>query len=397
MNIMVLEPQANESNGEDVIRRCLIQRMNDDMLVSQDELWFQFPLSITPPESTDCDSYLLAMVMDAMREGRKLVVKGTVSQALLSNLTEFQGAWHKWLPNLYNQVDMEVDVARTGEEPLQGAVCAFSGGVDGTFTVWRHSQKRVGYRSQDIKLCILVHGFDIPLEEIKAFENAYLRANATLADVNLQALPVRTNFKEISRSNWEHAFAAALVAALSNCKQIVGTGLVGSSEPYDHLVIPWGSTPITDHLLSSGPFKIMHDGATHSRTEKVSEIVEWQKGTENLRVCWEGDLKDRNCGICEKCLRTKMNFLAVGSQIPKCFPGQHYEIILPFKIIIKSRAALAEWNQLIQYAKIKNVKGRWIKKAQWILWKNATINNIQWNYDHLKVLARKMKSIISSV
>jgi hypothetical protein len=288
-----------------------------------------------------------------------------------------------------------VEVARTGEVPLQGAVCAFSGGVDGTFTVWRHSRKRVGYRSQSIKFCVLVHGFDIPLEDTKAFENAYLRANATLADVNLQALPVRTNFKKISRISWEHSFVAALVAALSNCKLVVGTGLVGSGEPYDHLVVPWGSTPITDHLLSSGSFEVMHDGATHSRTEKVNEIVEWHKGIDNLRVCWEGDLKDRNCGVCEKCLRTKLNFLATGNLVPKCFVDFNEKVVLSSNMTLNGSAAIAQWKQLIKHAKNKNIEDEWLKQAQWILRKNLTRNKVRWIWNRLKTLARRMKSRVS--
>ena len=37
---------------------------------------------------------------------------------------------------------------------------------------------------------------------------------------------------------------------------------------------------------------------------------------ENLRVCWEGPQRDRNCGVCEKCIRTKLEFLANGLELP---------------------------------------------------------------------------------
>ena len=46
--------------------------------------------------------------------------------------------------------------------------------------------------------------------------------------------------------------------------------LVGSSEPYDALVLPWGSNPVTDRLLSGGRLAIVHDGAGFSRTDKIS-------------------------------------------------------------------------------------------------------------------------------
>jgi hypothetical protein len=36
-------------------------------------------------------------------------------------------------------------------------------------------------------------------------------------------------------------------------------------------------------------------------------------------VCWEGVDQGRNCGVCEKCIRTKLNFLAAGIESPECF------------------------------------------------------------------------------
>ena len=179
---------------------------------------------------------------------------------------------------------------------------------------------KCGYRSQTINLCSIVHGFDIPLNDKIAFNNAVHRSTNTLNDLNVEITPIKTNFRELSKVTWVHSFACALVATLSNFKSVAGTCIVGSSEPYDSLIIPWGSSPITEHLLSSGEFNVIHDGACHSRTEKVAEIKEWKTGIQNLRVCWEGDLKDRNCGICEKCMRTKLNFLAIKADIPSAFP-----------------------------------------------------------------------------
>ncbi len=36
-------------------------------------------------------------------------------------------------------------------------------------------------------------------------------------------------------------------------------------------------------------------------------------------MCWEGVDQGRNCGVCEKCIRTKLNFLAAGIESPECF------------------------------------------------------------------------------
>ena len=360
---MLLEPQKDEQKDNYSIRSCKIKRLNDNGASTETKIWFQLDKSIPLPQQDDCDAYLLTMVMEAMKENRTIEVKGSVSKQLLGNLVELQAAWKKWKPNIYSCIDIIVDKVNHSTEKVPGAICAFSGGVDATFSVWRHYQSKNSHRTQAINFCSIVHGFDIPLSDADEFENAKNRAQATLDDISINLIPIKTNYRRIAKANWEDAFSTALVAALSNFKTVAGTCIVGSSEPYDSLVIPWGSSPITDHLLSSGEFFVMHDGASHSRTEKVKELSDWKVGVENLRVCWQGDLKDRNCGVCEKCVRTKLNFLAVERQIPSCFPPTDILDDLD-RVKLSNDAIRAEWQQLYEYAERKKLKGSWLKKVK---------------------------------
>lgn len=360
---MLLDPQKDEHTDNYSIRSCKIKRFNEDGTSTETKIWFQLDKSIPLPQQDDCDAYLLAMVMEAMKENKTIEVKGSVSKQLLENLVELQAVWNKWKPNIYSCIDIIVDKVNQSTEKVAGAICAFSGGVDATFSVWRHSQSKNSYRSQAINICSIVHGFDIPLSDADAFENAKNRAQATLNDISINLIPIKTNYRQIAKANWEDAFSTALVATLSNFKTVAGTCIVGSSEPYDSLIIPWGSSPITDHLLSSGEFFVMHDGASHSRTEKVKEISDWKVGVENLRVCWQGDLKDRNCGVCEKCVRTKLNFLAVERSIPSCFPSTDILHDLD-KVKLSNDAVRAEWQQIYEYAERKNLQGSWLKKVK---------------------------------
>jgi hypothetical protein len=364
MKCIILEPQKLERLDSDIIRRCTIKRMDDDLQVDLQELWFQFSNKITPPEDNDCDSYLLALLMDAMNEGRKIIVKGNVSLSLLSNLVEYQAAWNKWLPDMFTIIDIDVESIRDNEKSVSGAICAFSGGVDATFSVWRHTQKKNSYRSQTINLCTFVHGFDIPLSDNNAFENARKKATETLNDVSIDLVPIKTNYREISTAKWDHTHGCALVATLSNFKNVAGTCLLGSSDPYDNAAqaIPWGSHPIIDYLLSSDGFKVMHDGSSHSRTEKVSEINDWKVGISNLRVCWQGDLKDRNCGKCEKCLRTQCNFLANGYVIPDCFPETSGEEINIENISFHRPSSRIDWEDILKCATMNQVQQPWVSQ-----------------------------------
>ena len=77
--------------------------------------------------------------------------------------------------------------------------------------------------------------------------------------------------------------------------------------------------PLTDPLLSSESFRIVHDGAGFTRMEKIETIAEWPEAFAGLRVCWAGRQRDRNCGRCSKCVRTILAIRAVGLPLPPSF------------------------------------------------------------------------------
>jgi hypothetical protein len=364
---IVLEPCSLEAQNGDHVRRCGITRFDDDVAVDRKEVWFRFSQQIDPPDDDDCDSYLLAVLMDSMHEQREIIVKGSVAGLLLSNLVEYQTVWHKWFPDDYRPVQMQVDSIREDEITVPGAVCAFSGGVDAVFTAWRHQQQKVSYRSETIKLCSLIHGFDIPLSDEKAFASARQKVDATLDDLGIKQVPIATNCRQITNVIWEYAFGCGIVGALSNFKRVAGTCLIGSCEPYGPTIDPWGSSSLADHLLGSNGFRIIHDGASHSRIEKVDEIAQWKMGVENLRVCWGLDLNGENCGHCEKCVRTKLNFLANGHPIPASLGGfDDLEKDLK-RIVLKDEGYRKDWQEILQCARNKGIKEPWVRQVPWVI------------------------------
>lgn len=361
MKSMHLLPLTHRNTGEKITRTCQIQRFNGGELVDERELWFEFDSIAEIPKDEDCESYLLSMVMDAMAEGRDVIVHGSVSRELLSNLVEYQSAWNSWLPETYARVELAADELVEEQNPVPGAVCAFSGGVDASFSVWRNSQNKNSHRSQHINLCSMVHGFDIALGDQASFGNAFSRAADALKALGIPIAPIATNYREISTTSWAYSHGAAVVGALSNFKGLAGTCLVGSTRPYDSLVVPCGSSPVIDHLLSSIDFKVIHDGASHSRTQKVAEIIEWKDGCDNLRVCWVGDRQGGNCGTCEKCLRTKLNFLANNLSVPACLPGQNITRRDVRKAKLTSEPVRVEWRQILKTAGRNDVRADWVK------------------------------------
>lgn len=309
------------------------------------DLWWEYPNSVQQPDTSDCDAALIATVLPAMAQGLNIRVHGCVSPSLLANLEEYQMAWAKWRPESYHVVRMETDRSSKLKDVSEGAVVAFSGGLDAHFSVLSHVRGHVGARTQNVKAAVMIHGLDIPLQDKEAYSIASGIAEKTLLDLGVTLINAKTNIREVFPINWEHHCGCGVASGLVGLKSHADCGLIASGEPYDALVTPWGSNPITDPLLSSDNFTIRHDGTGFNRTEKAGFLAEWQYAVKNLRVCWQDGAQGRNCGCCEKCVRTRLNFLISGTPNPACFEGDLTRD--DFKaIVLISEAARKEWQMI---------------------------------------------------
>lgn len=309
------------------------------------------------------DAILFSTIHLAMRNARQVHLHGTATQKSLLNLIEYQKAWTRWKPEKYSEVKITADTVIKGSCETDRAVSAYSGGVDALFSLFKNipegNPENITY---NLGACLLVHGFDISLSDRTAFEVVRDRASVLHSSLGLESLWIRTNSKETT-GDWEDSFASQLMACLHLFSDRFGIALIGSSEPYDELIIPWGSSPITDHLLSGGFMEAVHYGAGFSRTEKIEYLSKFPLAVENLRVCWEGSDKTRNCGVCEKCMRTRLNFEAAGVRNPPCFL-QPFDPKIASTIRIKNDAQRRELESIVKFSRKKGNDSQWVANLE---------------------------------
>jgi hypothetical protein len=323
-------------------------------------LFYEFAREHAPAPPRTFDGVLCAVVLHAMGERRDIRLRGPATRQMLRNLSEFQLAWSRWRPAVYRPIDITVDaVVDSGQVRPNRTSAAFSGGVDSTFTLLRNSPRSTN-PSYTVDSVVLVHGFDVSLGNSNDLQELIDRTVPirTLSGVDLRVM--RTNSKDLRLQKWEESFVAQLAACLHLFSAEFSTALVASSEPYDALVLPWGSNPVTDHLLSGGDLTIVHDGAAFSRTDKIAFLSRVPAAVESLKVCWEGTQHGRNCGVCEKCIRTQLNFLAVGVTNPACFDAPLDPHRIP-TISIRNDALLAEFASIIKYADAHRIDEEWLR------------------------------------
>ncbi len=344
-----------ESDGT-VVARAVIENPKGERI----PLWYRVPAGHLSAITKGPDPFVLGTLFKAMRESTDLTVHGDVSPTLMQNLEEFQEAWACWRPKVYSKIEISADQER--EQPLSSnsdaALMSFSGGVDSAFTAFRHRTGRGGRLTRNLQAGIMVHGFDIPLEQISIFERAAQRSAKMLSSLGMTLIPVVTNIREIG-GNWEDVHGAAVASCLTLFQGGYSTGLMASTEPYTNLVLPWGSNPLTDRLMSSHAFRIVHDGAAFSRCDKIREIAHWPEALQYLRVCWQGDRKDRNCGRCEKCIRTILNFRAVGLGLPECFAEDVSDSQI-LRVNGLNPVQLAYFEEILATAKAAPISESWV-------------------------------------
>ena len=306
------------------------------------------------PRDDDAEAFLIMALMPAMAEGRSLIVEGAVSDQLLSNLAEFSAAWHNLDASKFKPIEIHSSerLPNNLSQNRSTAVAAFSGGVDSLFTVWRHTQRLAGHRTQNIRYCAMIHGYDYLVNFTDAFQLAFDRASAALKTLDVPLQLLRTNFREVFPKNFALYQGAVLAACLQLFKGECSVGLVASTRPYNNFFMPWGTNPTTDPLLSTQGFEIQHDSAGVTRLEKVVAISGWQAGCDNLRVClvaaFEGDAARLNCGKCQKCIRTILEFQTCGFPVPRAFAGPlTARQILNFRI---HHSVLWYWRELLKNA-----------------------------------------------
>jgi len=307
------------------------------------------------------DGLMFMFIFVAMKSFYVFEINGSVSRKALRNVQIFQEAWACMLPEEYHICELR-PLKIAAPSPLVGikkdrSVSAFSSGLDATFLAIRQSRSESW--SYPLRSCVMVQGFDVHFDNDGDFERLARRVEPFLNSIKLKCYHVKTNIRKYELQDWEHSFAAQLAGVLHLFYHSNTSALIGSAKPYNSLIFPWGSTPATDYLLSGDGLEIIHDGAGFSRTEKAAVVADHQVGLKSIKVCWQGGDQAKNCGKCEKCIRTRLNFKAVGIDDVPCFDNSFEDSMIE-KLDVRSYSQLNELETISEYCHRRELKAPWV-------------------------------------
>lgn len=317
------------------------------------------------------DPFVIATAVYALRRFRKLHVHGTVSDGLFVNLAEFQAAFAAFhdLPASQPIAYSAKDIALApGSSRRSSGITAFSGGVDSCFSVYRHTKLSELAPKRDLGAALMMHGFDIPLEQPAVFAQSAQRSQHMTDEAGLRLFTGATNLR-ILPVPWEDTFAAAVAGSLAFFQPAFSYGLVPSFQEWSQARFDHGSNPLTDPLLSSPSFQIVHDGAGYGRIQKLRHLAQWAGALRHVRVCWQGAQLDRNCCACEKCLRTMLMLDICGVDGCEAFP-KPIDLRVISNLAIRNQSGLDEFQYLLDETRRQRLERPWIAPTERMLTRN---------------------------
>ncbi len=287
------------------------------------KLEFKFPRNEAANITERADPFVHALLFPMMECGGEFEFDTPVSRSVIDNVTRFCRIWNMWLPGRCKPITIHAPLVNDDYRPNnRKLITAFSGGLDAAYTAYKYKNGLDEHFKYDLDKSIMLLGADIPLAERESFVMAFRAAKMMTDDLGIVLIPVETNYREQFDIAWGYCFGSVIAATLEFYNKKYFYGASASDDTVDHFQTPWGTNPVTDAYLASDTFHFMVDGYEHSRTQRAEYIKNWSVGLEHLRVCWRNADKSKNCGICEKCVRTMLNFMAVGvSHLPSMPSG----------------------------------------------------------------------------
>jgi hypothetical protein len=279
--------------------------------IGRKSIFYEFSGPAAPRHAPTGEFAVLAALPMAMRLGRPIRLAGAAERAFLANMEEMQQAWTRWRPDLFKPVPIEVS-EETAPRLSTGrrAVTTFSGGLDSVFALHAHKRGLLGRRTLDIEGAVLIQGFDLPLDEERRFETARRSAKAILDHYDVPLTIVRTDWARIA-SPWGQTHMMGMGSILHQFAGAFDGGMIAADTTYDGEVPGWGSNSITNAMLGAASFPLVFTGSGWSRSDKAAILAGERPVLEHLRCCAKNP-EGGNCGKCEKCIRTKFNFLVNG-------------------------------------------------------------------------------------
>lgn len=281
------------------------------------ELWFEISGAEIPERTMVASAYLAACTPLAAYLEQDLTIDEPIDDLFaryVGKVAAGYGRMHGKRP-----IAIHASSAPTPARKDRIVAASFSGGVDSFFTLRSHLGPTALYPIGGLATIL---GFDTPVEDAPRNEALLALTTEVAQALDLRRFVGRTNLRSLfdPYANWGYVTHLGCISCFAFLLSAsVHTYLIPSSFPIDNL-FPHGSHALLDSSWVSGPVRTVCDAWEFHRDHKTRAIVDWPLAQRYLRVCSRQSSNARNCGECEKCVRTMITLMLLDVPVQPTFP-----------------------------------------------------------------------------
>lgn len=268
------------------------------------------------------DAFRVPAAVIALREHESRIAgDGEICPALHDGLKNSLAWLRRWAGSTTLVPAIELPIGCSHPVPTGGGESGLllSGGVDSlALLAHNHSVYPLGSERR-FSVAIVVVGIQHHrwkgLADVQAQLSAARKQLAPIATATgIRLVPIATNITSLDRDGWfwKFEFQGAVLAGIGHLfARRISDLSIASTWDISHLD-RWGSHPLIDPGFGTHSFRIWHELAHLGRLEKTHLVAQRPELLEQLNVCNEAAGGDRNCGRCEKCVRTMLALESMG-------------------------------------------------------------------------------------
>ncbi len=270
------------------------------------------------PEVADLAALGLAIV--SMSTNHEVRFDGPVSQSMARQIDELAYASRILMMPRIAPLRLVLQNVVPDPQPVESSakVICLSGGVDSTAAAILASRD-LGFTHG-----LLIAGADYPSAREPGYRQLAERVRASADLLGLTLVEVETDIRH-GPFRWEmlHGFCMAMCQHFL-AGRFAGGGIASDNTGFQDLVRhPWGSSAALVTALGTRQFPIRAIGGGLDRVQKLRLIADTDAELlNNISVCWKDTAIGGNCGVCGKCVRTRLNYICAGLDEASAFPTE---------------------------------------------------------------------------
>ena len=296
-----------------------------------DQLWYEFPAEYEPDLYLGPEPFIMALLPLAITTGEAIEVSAPVSPRFAFHVRCMMRVYAYWNPHRFEAVPLRCPSYQLSEVSRsdRGTAVMFSGGVDSFHALRAHLDENEAVPEYRLTHGIFIFQFDQKPYERESYTQALQSYQDLFQDLGLTLIPADFNLRafypkpeRMSKHRFQHLTHGMVLASVGG---LLSGGLsrlyLAASNKFITTIV-YGTSLLTDGMMSSEHFEVIHGGFDQLRAEKLLELIDWPVTYDHLRVCWWQPQGVQNCGRCHKCVRTMMTLSIAGKlQAYSTFPN----------------------------------------------------------------------------